>query len=64
MQFTGRNLQTIRDALADAIANVNMRIGLHPEPLNYPEDIEELEAERTKYELHLARIDRAIQEEP
>jgi Tat protein secretion system quality control protein TatD with DNase activity len=64
MQFTGRNLQTVRDALADAIANVHMRIGLHPEPLNYPEDIEELEAERTKYEALLARVDQVIQEEP
>ncbi len=64
MQFTGRNLQTIRDALTDAIAHVNNEIGLHPMPIEYPEDIEELEAQRTEYELHLARVDRAIQEEP
>jgi hypothetical protein len=64
MQFTGRNLQTVRDALAGAIAHVSTEIGLHPEPLNYPEDIEELEAERTRYEALLTRIDWVIQEGP
>jgi hypothetical protein len=64
MQFTGRNLQTVRDALAGAIAHVNNEIGLHPEPLNYPEDIEDLDAERTRYEALLTRVDQIIQEVP
>jgi hypothetical protein len=64
MQFTGRNLQTVHDALAGAIAHVNNEIGLHPEPLAWPEDIEELEVERTKYEALLVRVDQAIQEGP
>lgn len=64
MQFTGRNLQTIRDALAGAIANANHEIGLHPEPLNFPEDIEDLEQEIARYDHLLARVDQVIQEGP
>jgi hypothetical protein len=61
MQFTGRNLQTIRDALAGAIADANHEIGLHPEPLAYPEDIEALEQEIARYDRLLVRVDQAIQ---
>ncbi len=45
MQFTGRNLEVIYSAVVAAIAHHNTEIGLHPAPLEYPEDIEELEAE-------------------
>jgi len=64
MQFTGHNLQTVRDALAGAIAHANHEIGLHPEPLAYPEDIEALEQEIARYDRLLARVDWVIQQEP
>jgi Tat protein secretion system quality control protein TatD with DNase activity len=63
MQFTGRNLQTVSNALAAAISYCHTEIGLHPEPLNYPEDIEELEAERAKFDHLKALVDQAIQDE-
>jgi hypothetical protein len=64
MQFTGRNLRILRDALTGAIAHTNHEIGLHPMPLAYPEDIEALEAECARYERLLARVDAEIQKGP
>lgn len=58
MQFTGRNLQLIRDALDLAHAELHNQIATCPDVLLYEEDIEAIEAEQARLMRLMARIDR------
>jgi hypothetical protein len=63
MEFSGRNLQMVRDALNDAIAHLNTEIGLHPEPNKYPDDIDMFEGKIEQYEALLVRVKSALYRE-
>lgn len=49
MRFTSEKLVLIRQALESAQSHCSNEIGLHPEPLKWPEDITRLEGQRTRY---------------
>lgn len=56
MQFTGKNLQTVVNALHGAISDVQMHIGSCPDVIEYAQDIEDYEAEKEQYQRLLNRI--------
>jgi hypothetical protein len=60
MQFTGNNLYWLRCMLERAANNVSDEIGSHPAPLDYPDDIDDLEAEHAKIVEKILKIDREL----
>jgi hypothetical protein len=60
--FTGRNLQMVRYGMQLAIDELHNQIGTCPDVFTYAEEIEEIEAQKRRFERLLARIDRRIKE--
>lgn len=63
IRFAGKKLLFLRDIADLAISEIRTQIGAHPEPLNYPEDIEELEKMIAALQRLQARIDRSMARE-
>lgn len=63
MTFQGAGLDRLRRAVACAIENIQDQLGSHPDPMRYPDDIDELEQEQYEFTRLLARIDKAIAKE-
>ena len=57
MNFTGRTLQIIRDALDLAHRELHNMIATCPDVVEYAEDIEEYERQQKELEKLMARID-------
>lgn len=63
MQFTGKNLELLSEALEYAISGINLEIGVHPDPVNYEDEIDELEETRERIKKMKARIDRGLNDD-
>jgi hypothetical protein len=63
MQITGRSLVKLERVVAHALEGVQLRIGSHPDPGNYEDEIAELEADKAYIEKLQQRVERAIQKE-
>lgn len=60
MQFTGKNLRLVHDALIDALAEVHNRIAACPDVNEFAEDLLDCEAERKDYQNLLNRVKRKV----
>lgn len=60
MQFTGKNLMLVREALELAQSELHNQIATCPDVDEYADDIEELELEKLKYEHLVKRIDKIL----
>lgn len=60
MQFTGRNLELVREAIGFALTGIKTEIGCHPAPLEFEEDIEAMEKLRDELIALAARIDAKV----
>ena len=56
MQFTGKNLELVKEALQLAIANVHNDIATCPDVVECADEIEELELKREKLKKLLSKI--------
>ena len=61
MRYTKEQHALIREALGWAIENRRDEIGRHPAPLEYPDDIEELEAQIGQIQFLIYQIDKTRQ---
>jgi hypothetical protein len=57
IQITLDDLVHIHRALGDAKRHISTQIGLHPAPREFPEDIEDLDAEFDQYDALQKRIE-------
>lgn len=60
MQFTGKNLELVREALELADAEVHNRIATCPDVVKYADDIKELEEKQAQLRKMMERIDRSM----
>lgn len=60
MQFTGKNLELVREALELADAEVQTMIGTCPDVVKYAGYIEELEEKQEQLRKMMERIDRRM----
>ena len=56
MQFTGKNLELVKEALQLAIANVHNDIATCPDVIECADEIEELELKQEKLKKLLSKI--------
>ena len=61
MRYTKEQHALIREALGWAIENRRDEIGQHPAPLEYPDDIEELETQIGQIQFLIYQIDKTRQ---
>lgn len=64
MTFSGASLNLIREALSSAIFYARNEIGMCPDAREYAEDIEVYEAEITRLQALIDRIDRKLRPSP
>jgi hypothetical protein len=59
MRFTGKNLELMESALSRAISDVQMTIGSCPDVVEFADDLEFLEREKSLYEQLFGRVQAA-----
>lgn len=61
MIFTGKNLDMVKRGIELAIAELHNQIATCPDVFYYAEQLDELEAEKEKFERLLARVSRTME---
>ena len=61
MNFTGKNLELVREAVELAIREVHNQIATCPNVYEFSEEIEDLEEQKAKLEKLLARMEVHVQ---
>ncbi|MCR5894485.1 MULTISPECIES: hypothetical protein [Burkholderia] len=63
MNFTGKNLQLVRDAIDGAISDIQSQIGSCPDVNEYATELDDLEDQKAEFERLRNRVDAAIARE-